>query len=187
LSAARAPRGRLLLLGCRGCGKSSVARAVSELTGLGSADTDDAVEALTGKPVAALLAAGERRFRELEREALLRMLASPARVISIGGGVPLADSNRAALSAIPTRIWLTATPAELRRRLSADPQTAARRPALLGGSPLDEIEQVLALRGPLYAALATHTLATDGLSVAWAAERALEIWLAAAEAAHEPA
>ena len=61
-------------------------------------------------------------------------------------------------------VWLTAEPDELMRRLAADGRTATLRPALTGLSPLDEIEQVVAARAPLYRELAATVRDTSGRS-----------------------
>ncbi len=63
-----APRGRnLVLIGCRGCGKTSVGRAVAAKLGWAFVDTDERVAALAGRPIAGIFATdGEAAFRELE-------------------------------------------------------------------------------------------------------------------------
>jgi shikimate kinase len=67
----------------------------------------------------------------------------------------LRDANRATLRAKGRPVvWLTAPADVLRARLAADPATAARRPALAGTNPLDEVAAALVAREPLYHAVA---------------------------------
>ena len=54
------------------------------------------------------------------------------------------------------------SPAVIRERLAADNSTGSRRPQLTPAGSLDEIEQVLRERSPIYAGCADHTLPTDG-------------------------
>jgi shikimate kinase len=91
----------------------------------------------------------------------------------------LRDENRQLLSVAGPVVWLTATPATNRRRLSADPLTELQRPGLCessqGGATtaLDEIERVLEQRLPIYRQCADVTIATDDASPAEIAEAVL--------------
>lgn len=151
--------------------------AVAAAAGVGFLDTDAAIVARAGRSIAEIFfSEGEPYFRRLEQQAIREALSGPARVLSLGGGGPVDARNRAMLSAIPVRVWLTATVSELRRRMLADAQAGPERPALVGMSAMDEIEMVLAHRAPIYAAFATHTLATDGATVEQVAQCVLDLW-----------
>ncbi|MEW6253281.1 MAG: shikimate kinase [Planctomycetota bacterium] len=168
---ARHAPGNLILIGYRGCGKTAVGRELAARLGRPFMDTDEQIVAREGHSIREIFQQrGEAAFRAAETRVLEQVLTSPApadrRVISVGGGAVLSDENRRRLKAAGVCIWLTAPPEELHRRLLADPVTAANRPALTERDALTEIRHLLAVRGPLYAAIADHIVETAGRSVA---------------------
>ncbi|MGH9026998.1 MAG: shikimate kinase, partial [Acidimicrobiia bacterium] len=61
----------VFLVGLMGAGKTTVGAVVAEHLGRPFIDTDDVVEATTGRSVTEMFAAGcEPEFRELERQAV---------------------------------------------------------------------------------------------------------------------
>lgn len=156
----------VIFIGYRGCGKSSVGRAVAQRLGWMFVDTDDEIAASAGMPVSRLFAEeGEERFREREVAAIIAACAGAQRVISVGGGAILRAENRERLRASGRCIWLAASVDALRSRLSADGATPELRPSLTGRGVLQEIAEVLAAREPLYAATAHEQIATDGRTI----------------------
>jgi 3-phosphoshikimate 1-carboxyvinyltransferase len=137
------------VIGMRGAGKTTFARAFAATTGSAMVDTDDRFEAAHG-PIAAFVAAhGWPAFRaEEERHAIAAL--QPGTVVSLGGGAIESDAVRTALQQRAIVVWLDA-PAELiRARLAAD---GGRRPPLVHAGAREEPEATLARRRPLYAAL----------------------------------
>jgi len=148
----------LCLIGLRGSGKTTVGRLLAARLGLPFADADDEVERRAGLTVAEIFArCGERRFRELERETLLELLARDGLVLATGGGCVLDPDVRAALRRTGTTVWLDAAPA-----VRAERSAGSGRPPLTawGGGPAEE-EQVAREREPLYRACAARRIATD--------------------------
>lgn len=147
---------RITLVGYRGSGKSSVAARLATLLGCSWRDADDALEREAGESIATLIAArGEGHFRDRESTLLHTLLAEERGVLATGGGVVLREASRAALRSHGRPVvWLTAPADVLKARLAADPATAARRPALSGTNPLDEVAAALFAREPLYRAVA---------------------------------
>lgn len=143
---------RITLIGYRGTGKSTVAAAVAGRLGCPWRDADAILEERLGCTIAALIRdRGEPAFRDAEADILEEQLASFAGVLATGGGVVLRDGNRRLLRAVGRPVvWLTAPVEVIRARLSADPTTRDRRPALSGGDPLDEIATAVRDREPLY-------------------------------------
>jgi shikimate kinase len=89
--------GPILLVGFMGAGKSSVGAALASELGCSFVDLDAFVEHAAGQPVAAIFdAVGEPRFRQLESEALDRVLstATERRVVALGGGTYVGAENR---------------------------------------------------------------------------------------------
>ncbi len=157
----------LILIGLRGSGKTTVGRIVAQRLGREFVDLDDeTAQDLGATSVApAWRAHGEPEFRQAEGRALREVLRSDGRVIALGGGTPTAPGAesmlRDAQAAGRVRIvYLWAPAAALRDRLAAT--DLSERPALMGASPLSEVEQVLAQRDALYRSLADVVLVTDG-------------------------
>lgn len=156
---------RIYLIGARGSGKTTVGRQLAARVGWSFVDMDDVIEAAAGKTIAEIFAKeGESGFRDREAEALDQVASRPDHVIATGGGIILNPNSRSRLCETGYCVWLTAPPETLWSRIQADPQTAARRPALTGMTGLDEIRHVLAAREPHYQAVAHSTLSTDAQS-----------------------
>jgi shikimate kinase len=156
----------LILIGYRGCGKSSVGRQVAARLGWLFVDTDERIEGATGQSIQAIFQAdGEAIFRRKEAEIVAQVASGRRQVISVGGGAVLLDENRNTLRAAGVCVWLTAPAEELQRRILADPRSAVTRPALTAGGGLEEIRHLLGQREPLYASLAEHVVSTAGRSV----------------------
>lgn len=122
-----------------GAGKTSVGGELATLLDWQFVDLDSEIERATGTTVASIFEThGERHFRELERDHLLRICtdANASMVVSLGGGA-FAHAGNAALirSKRSIVVFLDAPVDELRRRiapaastrpLAADEQAFAR-------------------------------------------------------------
>jgi len=149
------------LIGYRGTGKTTVGRELAERLRAVAVDADQWLEAAAGCSIRELFAAGgEQLFRDHESEAVRVLTARDGLVVAWGGGVILRPENRVALRNGFT-VWLRATPATLWKRIAGDPSTGERRPNLTAAGGLEEIEQVLAARTPLYAAAADWEIDTE--------------------------
>lgn len=164
----------LSLIGYRGCGKSSVAPLIASRLRWDWLDADESIEARAGCTIREIFARhGEPHFRELERQVMAELLGRQRTVIAAGGGAVLNADTRRLLTAAGPVVWLRASVATLERRINADVTTAARRPALTSRTGPGEIEELLALREPLYRACATLIVDTDDLDATQIAERIL--------------
>ncbi|SUC78064.1 Shikimate kinase 2 [Providencia stuartii] len=74
-----------------------------------------------------------------------------------GGGIILSEENQRVMRDNGTVIYLSAKPEVLAARLAAEPQ-ADQRPSLTGKSILEEIEEVMSQREPLYQATAHYVI-----------------------------
>ncbi len=155
-----APR-RLLIIGMMGAGKSTVGRLVAERLGWELLDSDELVEAETGRTVPELFAAeGEHAFRLAEARALRDALSrSRPAVVSVAGGAVLDPANRAALRKAGTVVWLRARVDTLAGRVGA----GAGRP-LLAPDPEGALARLDGERRPLYEELADAIVDVDDRS-----------------------
>jgi shikimate kinase len=89
-------RGRVVITGFMGAGKTTVGRALARILGETFVDLDDAVREFEGRGPRELIdAEGEESFRESETRALRRVLEEgSARVVATGGGAWTLARNR---------------------------------------------------------------------------------------------
>lgn len=193
----------IVLIGMMGAGKSTVGRVLAERTGRELVETDVEVERSAGRPIAAIFAAdGEDTFRRLERDAVASAAAHDGRVVSVGGGAVLDQSNVAALRDTGVLVWLRVPAGTLIERLRRTDH--AERPLLDVADPDDprgvaprtdgpetetpaadeldaaaRIRRLAAARAPRYAETADHTVeamdspeAVADEILAWTATRA---------------
>jgi shikimate kinase len=154
-------KSNLVLIGYRGTGKSTIAALVAARTGWPVMSLDRAIVGKAGMEIPAIVARfGWAGFRQREREEVARAAALSQHILDCGGGVVEDATNVAALRATGYCIWLTAEVATIAARIGGD----ANRPSLTGKSIVDEIEEKLTQRGPLYRAAADAVLATDAVA-----------------------
>jgi shikimate kinase len=151
-----------------GSGKSSVGRALAELTGWPFVDNDALVERATGHSARELLAQeGAESMRSAESAALGGGLALPPPVIvGVAAGTILDPVDRARLADGGLVVWLRA-PAEV---LAARAVGAEHRP-WLESDPVAWFREALADRELLYASIADLEIDTSFVTPDAAAQR----------------
>jgi shikimate kinase len=150
-----------VVVGAPGAGKSTIGAAVAELLGLPFADADAIIEQRAGKPIPEIfIDDGEDAFRALERTVVAESLTGFDGVLALGGGAVLHDGTRELLAS-HTVVYLSVELSDAVKRVGL----GAGRP-LLSINPRATLKYLLDQRRPLYASVATHTVATDGRSPA---------------------
>jgi shikimate kinase len=133
-------RHTIFLAGMPGAGKSSVARELGKVLGLGVVDADEEVERAAGMTIPAIFAAeGEAGFRARERVAIEALAARGGVVVGLGGGAMAQPGVAELLRASGVVVYLRARVETLARRVG----TGAGRPLLEG---LDEAGRIAKLR-----------------------------------------
>jgi shikimate kinase len=146
----------IALIGYRGTGKTTVARHLAAALDCEWVDSDDAIEQSAGKSIASIFADdGEPHFRDVETRVLDELCKRDNVVLSLGGGIVLRRENRDMLADFEHVVWLTADVDTIHQRVSADEQSAERRPNLTIAGGRQEIADVLAERSPVYRECAT--------------------------------
>lgn len=168
----------LVLIGYRCCGKTSVGRALARVLKRRFVDTDDLIEEQAGRAIQEMvLEEGWETFRARETETLTGLAGGGNLVIATGGGVVTRPENVRILRRSGVLLWLRAGPGVIRERMAKEERDGRVRPPLAGKDVLEEIEEILAARDPLYAEAADARIETDGLSIEEGAARALEVFL----------
>lgn len=121
---------RVLLTGFMGAGKSAVGRLLASRGGVPFRDLDREVETAAGRTIPEIFAeSGETHFRQLEAEALARLLGQEGledAVVATGGGTVAQPAAAALLADAGLVVWLDVPFPVLTGRLS--PASRARRP-----------------------------------------------------------
>jgi shikimate kinase len=149
----------IVIIGYRGCGKSAVSRALSVMTGMKHISLDDEISRLAELTIPEIVQnLGWDGFRDLESDMTRRLALTDRCIIDTGGGVILRAENTAVLKKNGRIFWLTAEIPTIASRIGGD----TLRPSLTGSKGfIDEIEEVLTTRLPLYRAAADHVIITD--------------------------
>ena len=166
----------IVLIGYRGCGKSTVGRLVADRLQLPFVDMDERIAQRAGRSIADIFAEdGEQVFRKLESEMIGEFASNNPSVLSVGGGAVLREDNVARLREHGTVVWLKADAGTLWARIARDAASVHQRPPLTRLSGVAEVIQVLAEREPLYQSAAHHVVDAAGDDPAAVAQRILRI------------
>jgi len=167
----------LVLIGYRGTGKSATAGLLADRLGLAAVGMDAELVRRFGKPISEFVAEkGWDAFRDAESELAEELGRKDGLLIDCGGGVVIRAGNVRALRANGRSVWLKAGVDTIARRIGGDD----RRPSLTGTkSFVEEIEEVLTQRLPLYEEASDFSVDTDSLTVEQVAEAVLSDWRSA--------
>ena len=148
---------RVVLVGPMGAGKSTVAAILAERWGVSVRDTDADIEATEGREISEIFVDdGEAHFRELERAAVAKALAEHDSVLALGGGAVLDPGTREALAGHEV-VFLNVGLSDAVKRVGL----GVGRPLLLG-NVRSRVKALLDERLPVYRAVATVEVDTDG-------------------------
>lgn len=159
---------KIVLIGYRAAGKSTLGRRLEQCLGWPCRDVDRGIEAICGTDLAQFYKKiGDTAFRDIEAQVVADLCAEDRCIISMGAGSLTRPENQQAVSRDSLVVYLELPAEELWRRIEADPRSALDRPNLRGGG-LEEVQQMLALRHPVYCRCADlrldGTLPTEQLS-----------------------
>ena len=141
---------KIILIGYRATGKSTVGRLLAKRLGVSFIDMDEVLVARHGEINELVKERGWDYFRAREKELLEELVASREVVISTGGGAVLHQDIWPRLKETGLVVWLTADLATICSRLKVDSRSENQRPSLTGKDIRDEAARVLAEREPLY-------------------------------------
>jgi shikimate kinase len=162
----------VVLIGYRGCGKSTVGTVLAERLGWEFVDADVEIERRAGRTIRRIFdESGEAEFRRIECEVMADLLRRENVVLAAGGGAVLDERTQRDLNNAGAVVWLRADVETLVERIALDCTTEQRRPDLTVGGGRREVEELVAKRTPIYAACATIVIDSDKLTATEIADR----------------
>ena len=136
-----------------GCGKTTLGEALARQMGVRYIDLDELIEQQCGMTIAEIFdKMGEKRFRELECEALREVAVMTDVIVGCGGGTPCHGDNMALMNEAGTTVWLTTSPERITARLLL-PEQKSKRPKILhlpDEEVLPLVKAELEARTPIY-------------------------------------
>lgn len=147
----KAQSGNLILVGMMGAGKTTVGRLLARRLKRAYYDSDEEIERRCGVRIPVIFdIEGEAGFRARESQVIAELCALAGIVLATGGGAVLAEANRRCLASCGTVVYLHARPPQLWQRVRHD----RNRPLLATPEPQKKLEELYAVRDPLYREIA---------------------------------
>lgn len=161
----------IFLIGPMGAGKSAVGRQLAKLLHLSFVDSDDEIETRTGVDIPFIFEKeGEDGFRKREAKVIDDLSAMESVILATGGGAVVDPQNRSRLGARGFVVYLYTTVDQQLART----QKGRERPMLANGDSRKILDDLMAVRDPLYREIADLTVETDGRKVKAVANEILE-------------
>ena len=154
--------GSLFLTGPMGAGKSTIVRQLSKQLKMAFHDSDHEIEQRTGVDIPLIFELeGEAGFRRRETAVIDELTRLPDIILATGGGAILDPVNRQNLGSRGRVIYLHASVDQQLKRTGKD----RNRPLLQTADPRATLEELMAVRDPLYREIADLVVDTDGKRV----------------------
>lgn len=165
----------IVLIGYRCSGKTRVGKVLAEALGWDMVDTDALIEDQAGWSIETLVAQeGWGRFRDLEKAVIKDVSEKDRLIVATGGGIITNQENVKNLKKKGFLVWLKADPHVLKARMEKEQAMGHIRPSLTGRDSLEEIQDVLNLRNPLYKNAGDMELDTGRLSIQEISDRIIQ-------------
>ena len=162
----------LVLIGFMGCGKTTIGKNLSKLTGYNFIDMDYEIEKSAGMKINSIFEKyGERAFRNMESELCAELSKADGCIIATGGGVVKSDSNIEMLKRNGTVLYIKASPEQIYRNLKKDKS----RPLLNVDNKMQRIIELMEERKLLYDKRSDITVEITGLNSQEAAKMIKDI------------
>ena len=163
----------VILIAFMGSGKSTVGYRLSYRLKKCLIDTDKLIEQKEKMTISNMFAEkGEAYFRGKETEYLNSLFHElGSRVLSLGGGTPIREENRAIIKQLGKVFYLKASPDTIYERVKHD----TKRPLLQCENPRERIEELLKERDPIYESVADIVICVDGKNMQEVVQEIVEV------------
>ncbi len=153
---------KIFLVGPMGAGKSAVGRQLARLLHLEFIDSDEEIETRTGVDIPFIFEKeGEEGFRKREVQVIDELSRRDGVVLATGGGAIMNADSRNRLGARGYVVYLYTSVAQQLERT----RRGRSRPMLNNENPKKVLEELMAIRDPLYREVADLIVDTDGRRV----------------------
>ncbi len=152
----------IFLVGPMGAGKTTVGRQLAKCLNMDFADSDSEIEKRTGVDIPLIFELeGESGFRKRETDMIESLTSKDTIVLATGGGAILSEQNRGFLVSRGTVIYLNTSVDQILQRTHRD----TKRPLLQTDNPREKLEELAAIREPLYESVADITISTESQKI----------------------
>lgn len=141
-----------------GAGKSTIGKQLAATLKLNFVDSDAEIQRRTGVDIPTIFEfEGEEGFRKREATVIEEQSLKDHLVLATGGGAVMEDANRRNLAARGFVIYLQCSTQQQFERTAKD----KNRPLLDTDDPMAALEQLMAIREPLYSETADLVVSTE--------------------------
>lgn len=163
----------IFLIGPMGAGKSTVGRLLSKTLEVPFYDSDKEIEQQTGASIPLIFEyEGEEGFRRRESEVLNALTQMSPIVLATGGGAVLLPENQGFLRQRGFVVYLQCVVEKQLERTHKD----VNRPLLKTSDPRAKLEELIAIREPIYRSLADYVVDTGQCSSRAAVRQILRVY-----------
>lgn len=149
----------VFLIGFMGCGKSTMARLLTEELDMELIEMDETIEEEENRSINDIFATdGEQYFRDLESALVARISDKGNAIVSCGGGAILREENVTNMKKNGTIVYLSATPETIFEHV----RYSTNRPLLNGNMNIEYISELMSKRVDKYEKAADIILCVDG-------------------------
>jgi shikimate kinase len=149
----------LFLVGPMGAGKTTVGKQLAEFFHLDFIDSDHEIQRRTGVDIPTIFEfEGEDGFRQRESAMIDELTAREGIVLATGGGAVMREQNRRRLMARGVVVYLFCSVRQQYERTHKD----KNRPLLSTPDPMARLQELMAVRDPLYRETADIIVSTEG-------------------------
>jgi len=151
-----------------GAGKTTIGRLLAQKLRLEFVDSDQEIEERTGADIPWIFdVEGEAGFRDREQRVIEELTQRDGILLATGGGVVMRPENRVALGGRGIVVYLYTSLEQQVARTGND----RHRPLLQGVDPVQTLQDLMAVRDPLYREIADYVVETDGLTARSVAQK----------------
>jgi len=162
----------IYLIGFRCTGKTTVGKIIANKLKVEFIDADDEIVKQQGMQISDIVDKhGWTYFREKESDIIKEISGMGNTVVATGGGVILNKDNVEHMKKSGTVIWLRANPETVKNRILQDEKTKQSRPSLTSKGLIDEIQETIEIRTPLYKEAMKFHIDTDEKGIEEVADR----------------
>lgn len=152
----------VFLIGPMGAGKTTIGRQLAKELKKDFYDSDQEIEARTGADIAWIFdIEGEAGFRQREKKVIEELTNLQGIVMASGGGAVIEPDNRKFLAGRGYVVYLNVSLEQQWDRTKRDKS----RPMLQTQTPKKVLEELHAIRDPLYTEIADKVILTDGRTI----------------------